>query len=196
MALHLVTAPAIEPISLDEAKVQCHVEVNDDDALLSGLIVAARQYVEVATRRPLMRQTWDWKLDGFPSCDRLILPLPPVSSITSISYVDAAGDSQTWSSALYTTDFPSGPWAQKASVEPIYGGVWPGTRDVINAVTVRFVCGYGTTAATVPDSLRHAMKLLVRHWYDQRSPVLIGTGTSVNTVPLAIDALTWPFTVF
>jgi len=196
MALHLVTAPTIEPVLLDEAKRQCRVEVADDDALIAGLIVAARQYVEVATRRPLMRQTWDWKFDGFPSCDRLTLPLPPVSSVTSITYIDAAGDSQTWSSALYTTDFPSGPWAQKASIEPIYGGVWPGTQSVINAVTVRFVCGYGTTAATVPESLRHAIKMLVAHWYDQRYPVQIGTGSSVTTIPLAIDALTWPFISF
>ena len=196
MALFQVTAPTVEPITIVEARHQCRVDTADEDVTLDGLILSAREYVETATHRPLLRQTWDWKLDGFPSDGGpLTLPLPPVSSITSVTYVDTNGTTQTWSSSLYRTSLPAGPFAAAATIEPAYGESYPGTRDVSDAVIVRFVCGYGTTAATVPASLRLATKLLVSHWYDAgRAPVNIGN--IVTTVPLTIDALTWPYKAF
>ena len=47
MALKLVTAPAMEPMSLDEAKTYLRVEHNDEDEFIAGLIVAARQAAEL-----------------------------------------------------------------------------------------------------------------------------------------------------
>lgn len=99
MALFLVMAPSIEPVSLAEAKAHLRVEVNDENSLIQTLITAARQYVETATRRALLQQTWDDKLDAFP-CGAIVLPLSPVTSVTSITYLDTAGVSQTWSSSL------------------------------------------------------------------------------------------------
>lgn len=194
MGLSLVTAPAVEPVTLAEAKAQCNVVIANADALIASLIRAAREHVETATHRPLITQTWDLKLDGFP-CGCIELPLPPVSSVTSVSYVDTDGATQVWSSALYQTDLPAGPFAGPARIEPIYGGQYPIARSVLNAVTVRFVCGYGASAESVPDALRQAIKLMVSHFYDAgRQPVVIGS--SVASVPLTIDALTWPYKAF
>ena len=196
MALFLVTAPSLEPVTLVEAKRHCRVDTPDEDALIESLIKAAREYVESATHRPLMRQTWDWKLDEFPcgSDDRLVLPLPPVSSITSVTYVDTAGTTQTWTASLYRTSLPAGPKAGPATIEPAYGEGYPSTRGLSDAVTVRFVCGYGTTVETVPSSLRAAIKLLVSHWYVRREPVNVGN--LVSPIPLTITALVWPYMAF
>ena len=196
MALFLVTAPAIEPVSLAEAKAHCRVDVADEDALIDTLRVAARQYVETFTRRPLITQTWDDKRDGFPcgSDEALELPLPPVSSITSVTYTATDGTSTVWSSALYTTDLPTGPKAEPARIVPIYGEVYPTTRSVINNVVIRFVAGYGSTAATVPASLRAAIKLLIGHWYERREPVNVGN--IVTPIPLSIESLLWPYRAF
>lgn len=192
MALSLVTAPTIEPLSYDEAKAHCRVDTDEESGLLNALIQTAREYAERYTSRALLPQTWDWKLDAFP-CGEFVLPLPPVTSITSISYVDTDGDSQTWSSALYRTDLPSGPTAARARIEPVYGEVYPQTRALSNAVTVRFVCGYANEAA-VPSSIKAAMLLLIGHWYGNREPVVVGAITT--SVPLAVDALLWPYKVF
>lgn len=193
MAPFLVTGPATEPITLDDAKLHLRVEVTDEDALIDGLIVAAREYVENFTHRALVTQTWDLKLDGFP-CYSLELPKAPTASVTSISYVDTNGTTQTLSSALYTTDLPTGPHACAGRIVLAYQQYYPQTRDVVNAVTVRFVAGYGT-ADDVPASIKAAMKILIATWY-RPGREAVNIGNIVTAVPMTVDALLWPFKSF
>lgn len=192
MRLFLVTAPAGYPVSLTEAKAHLNRDHADDDALIQTLIAAATDYVEVFTHRALLTQIWDLKLDAFP-CGAIELPKPPVTSVTSVTYTATDGTSTVWSSALYTTSFPSGPHAVAASLEPAYSEVYPSTRSVVNAVTVRFICGYGAATA-VPDSLKAAMKLMIGTWYAQRETVNVGN--IVTRVPDTVEALLWPFKSF
>lgn len=195
MALSLVTAPAVEPLTLDEAKRHLRVDVDDENELINTLLVAAREWIESYTHRKLITQTWDDKRDAFPCSDEVIeLPFPPVSSVTSITYVDTSGTSQTWTSSLYTTDLPSGPQARRARIYPAYGEFYPSTRGQMNAVTVRFVCGYGSSGASVPSALIAAMKLLIGHWYVHRETVAVGT--IAQQVPMGVAALAWPYKAF
>jgi len=152
VSLFLVTAPASEPVSLAETKLHLRVaaDVTAEDDLIAGLIVAARDYAETVTHRALPLQTWDLKLDGFPDDGGPIwLPKAPTVSVTSVTYVAQDGTSTVWSAALYTTDLPTGPKARAGYLEPAYGQVYPSTRDVPNAVVVRFVAGYQGTALTL-----------------------------------------------
>lgn len=192
MALSLVTAPSVEPITTSVAKLHLRVDHSTDDALIDTLCAAARDYVETATRRKMITQTYDLKLDGFPSHDQPIwLPFPPVSSVTSVSYVDTNGDTQTWSSSYYTTDLPAGPHARMGRIVPAYNYDYPQTREVINAVTVRFVVGYGAAGSSVPGALLAAMKLLIGHWYEHRESVVVGS--IAQQVPQAVESLVWQF---
>ncbi len=193
MSLSLVTAPTIEPVTFEEA--QSHLRLTDatDAPYVNALITTAREYCENYTRRAFISQTWDLKFDGgFPDGD-IELPMPPVSSITSITYVDTAGATQTWAAANYTTDLPAGPRAMPARIAPAYGVSYPSTRDQNNAVTVRFVCGYGATISTVPFGLKAAMLLLIGHWYENRASITVGPA---NDLPDGVAALLWPFKVF
>src|SRR5688500_7412341 len=104
MALTLVTAPsASDPvITLPEAKMHCRAMEIDEDALLTSLVTAATSWAESYTRRAFVTQTWDLKLESFYDCDyyrdgAVWLPKAPVASITSITYVDSNGTTQTWS---------------------------------------------------------------------------------------------------
>jgi uncharacterized phiE125 gp8 family phage protein len=199
MSLTLVTAPTVEPLTLIDAKVHLRepLDVSDNDALIDTLIKAARQYAETFTRRAFLTQTWDWKLDAFP-CDAYALqpPIANVTSITSITYTATDGTSTVWSSALYTTDLPVGPNAPFARIVPAYGQSYPATRDVINAVTVRFVAGYGASAKSVPESIKAAMKLLIGHWFMAREAVLVGVGIAAIEVPTTAESLLWPYRVW
>jgi uncharacterized phiE125 gp8 family phage protein len=192
MALFLVTGPTVEPVTLADAKTHLRVEVDDEDGLIDTLIVAARRHVENFTHRALLTQTWDLKLDAFP-CDDFYLPYPPTASVTSITYLDTNGDSQTLDTSDYRTDLPSGPMAQRARITPGYALSYPQTYGVMNAVTVRFVAGY-TDAELVPAPIVAAMKLLISHWFVQRSPVAVGN--TVTTIPMAIESLLWPYVAF
>lgn len=192
----LVTAPTAEPIDLDDAKRHLRVDHSDDDELIGALIPAARLYVENATERALMTQTWDMKRDAFPSSGCAIrLFKPPVSAVTSIVYVDADGVSQTWDSSNYRTSLPTGPFCQRGQIEPTYGVSWPETRPVSDAVTVKCVHGYGAASA-VPEALVQAMYLLIGHWYENREAVNTTIGANVSTVPMAVDALLAPFKAY
>lgn len=191
MSLFLVTPPAAEPLTTAEAKLHLRVDASDEDALIDSLISAARQHVETVTHRALITQTWDYKLDAFPG-DELWVPKPLVSAVTSLTYLDTAGTAQTWDASNYITDLPTGPWARKARITPAYGVVYPSTYAVPNAVTVRFVCGYGT-AGDVPAAVIAAMKLLIGHWYTNREAVSATPGAEV---PLAVSSLLWPFKAF
>ena len=192
MALHLVTAPASEPITTSVAKVHLRVDHSVDDTLIDALCAAAREYVETGTRRKCITQTWDLKLDRFPGGDTIWLPFPPVTSVTSISYLDTNGDSQVLATTVYDTSFPSGPKADCARISLAYQQTWPQTYDAINAVTIRFVCGYASASA-VPGGLVAAMKLLLGHWYANRESVVVGGGANSQAVPQGADALIWQY---
>jgi uncharacterized phiE125 gp8 family phage protein len=111
MAIVLVTAPVVEPVSRAEAKVHCRIDADmtDDDTLVDGYITAARQWVEERTRRALITQTWDLWQDGWPDGDTFTLPMAPLQSVTHIKYVDEDDATATWAASNYVVDTYSEP---------------------------------------------------------------------------------------
>lgn len=185
MGLSLVTAPSVEPITTTEAKLHLRVDHADEDALIGGLVTAAREWCEGFQGRAYVTQTWDYTLDSFPGGDgRIEIPKPPLQSITSVSYVDADGATQTVSSSDYTVDTAG----IVGSVVPAYGESWPTTRAIPNAVTIRFVAGYGS-AADVPETAKAAMKLMLGTYYMSREQAVIGTITA--QLPMGVEPLLW-----
>lgn len=180
--LELYTAPAAEPVSLTEAKLHLRVTSTDEDTLITSLISAARQWIEEQTYRQLVTATWDLVLDDFPSGrDPIRIPRAPLRTVTSISYKDGNGETQTVSTAVYAVSATR----QPGEIRLKYGQVWPTAQDTPDAVTVRFNAGYGD-ADDVPDLLKAAVKLLVGQWYEYREPVLTA---SVNEVPLTVQRI-------
>ena len=169
MALKLITAPATEPVTLTQAKLQCRVDGTDEDALLTLLITAARRAAEIRTGRALVTQTWELALDAFP-VSAIELPMPPVQSITSIKYLDAAGVEQTIDAANYALDSYGGlrHWAL-----PAYGLEWPDTLDAANAVKIRFAAGYGAADA-VPEDIKMWMLMSIGTMYTHRETAVAG----------------------
>jgi hypothetical protein len=113
--------------------------------------------------------------------------------VTSISYVDTNGTTQTWSAALYQTDLPSGRKRRARESSRPMRSTTRSTRGVYNAVTVRFVAGT-RPRRPCPFGLKAAIKMLVAHWYARREPVNIGN--LVTPIPLTIDSLLWPYKSF
>lgn len=152
--LSLYTAPAYEPISLASAKAWLRVDSTTEDALIGSLIVAARAVVEQITNRALVTQTWDWRLADFPSDeDELRVPKPPLASVSSITYIDDAGTTQTWSTDDYDVSTPAGDACQMGRVKLAYGETWPDTRSDLDAITVRFVAGYAVETSKSVSSI-------------------------------------------
>jgi len=200
MGLQLITGPQLEPVSLAEAKAHCRIEVTTDDGLLAGYILAARSWAEDFTRRAFMEQTWDFTIDyGWPMAktragDRysIELPKPPLVSVTSISYVDGTGATQTLAADQYLVNKTE----IAGLIEPAYAVTWPTVRIQMKAITVRFVCGYGSNPGDgqALERIRHAMLLMIGNWYENREAVNVGN--IVNEMPMGVEALLFPLRVF
>ncbi|HVL67196.1 MAG TPA: hypothetical protein VM364_08025 [Vicinamibacterales bacterium] len=196
MRLNLVTGPASEPLSLAEAKAQLVVDadVTADDALITSQIVAARMRAELETNRAFISQVWEVSFDaGFPPL--IEVPRPPLITVDAITYVDEAGVSRVMDPSKYQVDAPAGPYAERGRIAPVYGETWPVTRpETFNAVVVRFTAGYGATAASVPEAIKAAMRLIVGHLYANREDVLVTPlATQLVALPIGASNLLVPF---
>lgn len=163
--MHKVITPvAVEPITLQEAKLHCKVitdlqdvEPYAEDSLITSWITTAREVAEHYTGRALAPQTLEMAFHCFPD-DSFMLDLPPVASITSIKYTDIAGVEQTVSPSLYLVSS----YGDARLVSLTYDSEWPDTRDEPEAVRVRYVTGYTST----PAAVKSALKLMVG-WFNE-----------------------------
>lgn len=194
MSLTLVTPPALEPITLDEAKDHMRIEVETDDALIVALIQAAREDSESHTNRAFITQDWKWELDRFPTRSTWVLrpPKPQLQSITQIDYIDTAGATITWPSTEYKVDAPNGPHATHGRIAPAFSFQWPQTRAELNAVIITFKVGYGDGPGDVPQLIRSAMLLFIAHLYEHRETVIIGQ--TAQEMPVGAERLLSRFT--
>ena len=188
MALKIATQPAVEPVSLADAKDYCRVDDSAYDSLITTLITVARSAVEQYLRRALITQTWDLWLDGpgrgFPDPDRIIIdstsgyaytggdwpsafievPLSPLQSITNVYFYQDNDVQQTWAATNYILDVASEP----GRIVLKRGQVWPQVLRPGNGLQIRFVAGYGGAGSNVPAPITQALKLMIGHWLENR----------------------------
>lgn len=169
MPATLITPPVGEPITLTEAKAHIKVTWSAEDDLITRLIAGARQAFEDDTGRQLLTATWEMYLDCFPRfrTERIEVCNPPLDSVTSITYIDTAGASQTWSNTLYTVKALAGPHAGRGQIYPVADETYPLTRRIPNAVSILFDAGYGAAAA-VPEEIKEALLAWISHHYLHR----------------------------
>jgi uncharacterized phiE125 gp8 family phage protein len=178
----VVTPPESEPVTVEEAKrhAQIPLDLADDDALIAGLIRAAREYVEGLTGRAFVTQTLETTWDDFPRCGGIIrLPRAPVVEVVSVGYLDSADQSAVMDPSGYRAVIGT----PGRLLLPYSGvGAWPSHTL---SPTVRYVAGYGDASA-VPETAKLCISMLAAHWYERRLPVAPG---AVGEVPFAVKAL-------
>jgi uncharacterized phiE125 gp8 family phage protein len=183
------TASTEMAISVADCKKHLQIEAVETyyDSDIEAYIRTAQEYVEEWTNITLFQTTITAKWNRFPESpvEPLRLPAWPVSDVTSISYRNTDGTSVNLSK---TTDVQLSLQSVPSFVQPLPNAEWPETQvDRVDAVTIVFVAGYGTTSATVPHRIRQAIKLLVGHWFKNREAVL--TGTISKEIELAVHSL-------
>lgn len=198
MHLQLLTSPALEPVTLEQARAHLRLDAvgspptHPDDALVTALIVAARQRIENETGRALIAQQWEMVADGFAADEkgRIALPRQPVLSVDQVRYVDSDGVTQT-----FGLESPVTSWRligkDGAILVPGYNIAWPSARAQDDAVRIAFTAGYGEEAADVPAPLKAAMLLDIGLMYENRESVVVGTISS--ELPMGWEALVWPY---
>jgi uncharacterized phiE125 gp8 family phage protein len=186
--LSLVTAPTLAVITLAEAKSWLREDRAAFNAEITALVERATEYVE--REIPGHRQIRQATLDAPVRCwweDELRLPRPPLSSVTSITYYDSNGDSQTLDSSTYLVRTP---WRMPGTIERAPGESWPAVQDDRRyPITIRFVAGYA--AGSYPGTVGQAIRFLVCQWFDHRMPLGEVTKEAMNTVHSLLDCESW-----
>lgn len=186
----LITPPTAKLMTLDEAKAHIKRDDDDDNSVISSLIDVVTTHldgVDGILGRALVNQTWAESHSAFPAGGAICLRLAPLVSVTSISYFDRDNAAQTLAGSAYsahnTTRTPYVKLGANAS--------WPSTAERDDAVTITYQAGYGADAEKVPATIRHAAKLLLGHFYENREAAFFGTIGAVT--PIGVMNLLRPF---
>ena len=184
----VTTPPVTEPVSLDEAKDHSNILHDLDDAILFGFIQAARYWCEKFTQRSFIDKSYTMKIDNCFPANEIIIPVAPLKSLTTFTYVDEDEVVQTVSSSLYILDTFSTP--PRIKLDPDED--WPSSvREQINTISIEFIAGYGD-ATDVPVDIKHAILMLVDHYYEHRSDV---SELSLIPTPKAVESLLYSYRV-
>lgn len=161
MKITLTTAPTDDAVGLQEMQDHSRVRTHDEDAVLQRLLKGAQRSAEGFLRRKLITQTWTQYFDGFD--DPLELRFPPLSSVTSVTYLDTDGDEQTLATTVWEASEENG----IGVVRRKYDQVWESTRSHRDVVWVLFVCGYGDPE-DVPEPIKSAIRIHAAHFFRNR----------------------------
>lgn len=186
MALVLTSGPAVEPVTVADAKVHLRIDASAEDVLLGSLLLTSRLHIEAALGLALINQTWMLVLDRWPGDGIVEIPIAPLQAITAVRVRDTAGTPSVVAPTSYLVDIASKPprlvWNNAAP--PVPG-------RFANGIEIDLSVGFGANAASVPAPLKHAILMLTAHWYEHRDPVEIGSMTA--RIPDAVHDLIQPF---
>lgn len=189
MGLVLTTAPAVEPVTVDDAKTHLRITHTSEDVLIASLVLTSRLHIEAALSLALITQTWTLLLDRWPIGDTVDLPLGPLQAIGAVRVKDRTGTATVVPATNYLVDIASRPARLVWN-----GGGRPDPGLLANGIEIDLTVGFGATSASVPAPLKHAILMLTAHWYEHRDPVEIGSDAA--RIPQAVGDLIQPFRKF
>jgi uncharacterized phiE125 gp8 family phage protein len=219
--LALITAPTKEPLGAygtgtpppwdlrgdvyKHLRLEQTTEMGPEDTWLQAAVATARSQCETFTGRQLIDATWElvldsWWEEGLYRNGFLLIPRPPLRSITSVKYLDGNGVEQTLAASAYLAETQGGgvpatapiPEAcQRGRLYLKYGETWPTIQCQAEAVRIRFVAGYGTDPASVPLALRQGMLQLIAEMYERREEAIVGGVLTPGLI--TAHRLWWPF---
>lgn len=186
--VEVTTAEATPAVSLADAKLWLRVDSGntDDDDVITDMISAATDSAKEYLRRSLINRTLKATFDEFPKrptdragwwdgvrqgsiteihsdSDLIILPFPPLVSVTSVTTYDTANSGSVFSSSNYTADTSGG------RIYLDYGQTWPTDLRDYAAIEVVYVSGYGSAASDIPPAITTAIRMHVMEMYEQRT---------------------------
>ena len=156
MQLFLKTPPATEPLTLEEVKTYLRLQSDEEDGFLHTLIASARAYVEGETGRALIKQKWLMEIKPpYPSLSPLVkgtgksleidLPCPPLLEVETIK--------------VGKNDVPFTTVESKIKL-PLFA--WD------KELSITYWAGYGETCESIPPSLKMAVLMATRFFYDNQ----------------------------
>ncbi len=183
-SIDITVQPKGQPISLANAKAYLRVTNNLEDELIDSLIGQAANYVELYLRRSLITRTLKLTLDSLPlkstssqwwdgvqqgaigqlseAASSIILPYPPIATVTSITCYSSADVSSVLDTSNYYLD------TSGARICLKQGGLWPVDLRAKQAMEIIYTAGYGAVPSDIPQGIQGAVRAMVSHLYQNR----------------------------
>lgn len=174
-ALERGSAPAIEPLTLEEVKLYLRIDGSDEDTLVESLIAAVRESAEMYLRRSLITQSWVMAFEDYAPA-RVELPMGPVQSVTAVKSITRAGVETTISSSAYYLAAMKNILCFDASLAG-------------DTVAIAYVAGHGDAATDVPAPIRDGMLCHLAARYENRTVVSLPDAVRVLYAPYRVIAL-------
>jgi len=182
----LTLAPDTEPVNIDQASEHLRVDSSDDIATIEELISVAREYVDSVTGRVssvsgwrLIASAWSDLFDPSQT-DVFSLYRTPLRSVESIRYYAPAATTLT---VLSASNYRAITTMEPGAIQ-IHGDL-PAVDTRPDAIQIEFTAGY-SHPSLAPAVLRHAVKMLVAHLYENRLPVAFA---SCSEIPYTLQNL-------
>lgn len=174
----LVTAADAEPVTLAQASEHLRVDSLDDFSLIEALLPVAREIVEGITGRVALESGWkviapSWAdlLDG--DAATAMLHRTPLVSVESVRYYASGASTLT---TMDDSDYVTIDGTEPGMIH--FMGTLPSLESRPDAIQIEFTAGH-TTTEDVPAVLKHAIKLLVAHFYETRTPIAFAASSEI-----------------
>ena len=124
--IKVVTDWTASAVATSDQKSFMRVDFSDDDSLIAELIKASQNVIQTYLNRAITTQTLELYLDRLPfyndlklqegiytapdieyNSNYIVLPRPPVASVTHVKYFDDSDTESTFSSSKYYVDLIS-----------------------------------------------------------------------------------------
>jgi len=176
--------PTAEPVTLQEVKDYHRIDHNEDDTLISDVLIpAARKSIEKHLQASIIQQTKQVNLDSW--IRRIALPCPVWQSVSQVQYynTDSPETLTTLDSSLYRFDAHTGELHFSTSL--------PAAAYRGDAVQIQYISG----EATATEALKTACLLTIGGMYENRESEVIGQGIVLIKNP-AVKWLIDPYRSF
>ena len=182
MQTRTITPPTTQPISVENFKNFINLDHDEDDQKILELIQGVTKEAERYTGRNFMNRVVEQTVENigitydddawFEQEDIgievvriqpfIVLSQTPFVSIESIEYYTSTSETaNVWDSGEYVVrsarDF--------AKIQPVRNGRWPEGLRNQDAMRIRYTTGFGDNPNDVPEDIRNAIKMQVKHEY-------------------------------
>jgi uncharacterized phiE125 gp8 family phage protein len=158
--MYLLTPPTVEPVTVAELKLAARLDDTRFDAVLPGLIAAAREMAQQETGRQFIAQTWRLELSDWPAATDIF----PIHRATACSITYWSGSAFV---ALSGAGYVYHPACNGTSLVPALNTSWPALGSIAGGPRVRIDLTAGdATAANVPECVKTYIKAIAIQMMD------------------------------
>jgi hypothetical protein len=160
----LISQDDLNIVTLEEVMEHSRIDDNYDELVVQGCLSAAHSLVESWLKRKLSPAT----VLGVQECfkTKVYLPYAPLTGVNSIS---ALNDSYVSIDLVEGTDF------RVDLVRSLV--IFSDECEQLSEFQINYTCGYADLAS-VPDAVKHAIKMTSATLYENREDDIIGVSTT------------------